>query len=110
MICHAKLIANLLIIAGAALVGALGGWNLGPLRLELPSDQLGVLGAVSCAVLAVLGCRFAVDSVESTARHRVTTTTCDRLLSSNRSGTTPDQSQTDTVSALLAESSAVPQV
>jgi hypothetical protein len=105
MISHAKLIANLLIIAGAALVGTLGGWNLGPLRLELASDQLAVLGAVSCAALAVLGCRFAVDSDELTARPRVTTTKCNRRPSSTSENTASNQAGTDVLlTSLLADS------
>ena len=59
-----------LIAGGAALVGAMSGWELGPYRLELSRDELAMVGASICAGLAIAGCSLAMERSEARARSR----------------------------------------
>ena len=60
------------ITAGAALVGAMSGWELGPYRLEFTRDQFAMVSAGICAIVALSACALAVERSESRAKSRST--------------------------------------
>jgi hypothetical protein len=70
VITKSKLAASAIIVVGAALVGALTGLELGSLRFELAAEQLAPLGAISCALLALVACGFAIERAEALGRYR----------------------------------------
>jgi len=70
VITKVKLAASSIIVGGAALVGATAGWDVGPVTIELASDQLAILGGASAAILAAVGCTFALERAEARARFR----------------------------------------
>ena len=80
MITTAKLTAKAVLIAGGALVGLLGGWNLGPLTLDVSREQLGWLGAGGGLLLAALGCHFASEWAEARDQRRTQAVVLQRLL------------------------------
>ncbi len=57
-----------LIAGGAALVGAMSGWELGPYRLEFTRDQFALVGAAICGVVALAACSLAMERSEARAR------------------------------------------
>lgn len=59
-----------LISGGAALVGAMSGWELGPYRLDLTRDQFAIVGGTICGILAIAACSLAVERSEARARSR----------------------------------------
>ena len=72
MVSNTKLAGSFLIVGGAALVGAMVGWDLGPLRLEVSQDQSATVLAGFGGILALLGCGFAIERSEAHARSRET--------------------------------------
>ncbi len=69
-----------LIAGGAALVGAMSGWELGPCRLVISQDILALFGACICGVLAMAACSLAVDRSEAHTKRRGTMQRLSRLL------------------------------
>ena len=72
MISYIEFAAKVIIVGGAALGGAMVCWDLRPLRLELSSDQLALLGAVACSLVELVGCFFAIERSEAHTRNRDT--------------------------------------
>jgi hypothetical protein len=64
-----KLAATVVIGAGGALVGIIGGWNLGQLTLELSRDQLTLVGGAGGILLALTACRFASEYAQARAQN-----------------------------------------
>ena len=79
MLATTKLAAIVIIAVGGALVGAMGGWNFGPLTLELTRVDLVLFGTVGGVTLALTGCCFASEYEEARARNRIYLTTLRRL-------------------------------
>ena len=67
-----KLAGASLVVGGAALVGAMVGRDLGPIRLELSQDQVTTVLAGFGAILALVGCAFTIERSEARARTRQT--------------------------------------
>ena len=65
-----KLITYVLLAFGGAISGALIGLVTGPIHLNLSVDNTSTLGACVGAILAVVGCRFAIEHHEATERNR----------------------------------------
>lgn len=59
-----------LIAGGAALVGAMSGWELGPYRVDLTRDQLAIVGSVISGFVALAGCCLAMERSEARAKSR----------------------------------------
>lgn len=75
MISKTKFAAATFIVGGAALAGAMVSWELGPLTLKLSPDQLALLGSgasAASALVALVGCFFAIERSEAHARNRDT--------------------------------------
>lgn len=72
MISNTKFAATVIIVVGAALGGAMVCWELGPLTLELSPDQLALVGSGASALVALVGCCFAIERSEAHARNRDT--------------------------------------
>lgn len=69
-----------LIAGGAALVGAMSGWELGPCRLVISQDLLALMGAGLCGSLALAACSLAVDRSEAHSKRRGTMQRLSRIL------------------------------
>ena len=69
-----------LIAGGAALVGAMSGWELGPCRLIISQDELALIGAGLCGSLALAACNLAVDHSEAQTKRRGTMQRLSRIL------------------------------
>jgi hypothetical protein len=69
-----------LIASGAALVGAMSGWELGPCRVEVSQDQLALFGAAVCGVLGVATSSLAVERKEAIDKRRHTIQRLGRVL------------------------------
>lgn len=65
---YTNLAGVILIVGGAAFTGALLGWEVGPLRLEVSQDQSSNLGASVGGLCALLGCAFAMERSVANAR------------------------------------------
>ena len=76
-----KWAAIAIIGAGGAQVGAMGGWNLAPLTLELGRDNLGAIGATVGVLLALAGCCCASEYAEARAENQRQLTVLRRLAS-----------------------------
>lgn len=66
-----KLAAMLAIGGGGALTGIMGGWNSGPVRLELNQDELALLGAAGGVLLAAIGCYLASEYADARAKNQM---------------------------------------
>src|SRR5262245_42280601 len=60
-----KVAATIFIGAGGALAGVLGGWNLGPVTVELSREQLSLVGALGGALLALTGSCCAIEYAQA---------------------------------------------
>ncbi len=58
------------IIFGGSISGALAGTAAGPIKIQLSIDHMGNLGACVGALLAVLGCMFALEHQQAVVRNR----------------------------------------
>jgi hypothetical protein len=65
-----KVITYVLIVLGGTISGALMGSVTGPIDLRLSVDNMGTMGACIGAILAVTGCRFAMEHHEAVERNR----------------------------------------
>jgi hypothetical protein len=65
-----KGITYVLIVLGGTISGALMGSVTGPLDIRLSVDNMGTMGACIGALLAVVGCRFAMEHHEAMERNR----------------------------------------
>lgn len=65
-----KLITYVLIALGGTISGGLIGMVTGPIHLNLSIDNTSMLGASAGALLAVIGCRFAIEHHEAVERNR----------------------------------------
>ncbi|MDB5336886.1 MAG: hypothetical protein JWN70_2505 [Planctomycetaceae bacterium] len=65
---HTNLAGVILIVGGAAFTGALLGWEVGPIRLEMSQDQSSTMAAAAGGILALVGCAFAMERSEANAR------------------------------------------
>ncbi len=65
-----KLTTYVLLAFGGTISGALFGLVTGPINLHLSVDNTSTLGGCLGAILAVIGCRFAIEHHEATERNR----------------------------------------
>ncbi len=65
---HTNLAGVVLIVGGAAFTGALLGWEVGPIRLELSQEQASNIASAAGGVLALVGCAFAMERSEANAK------------------------------------------
>lgn len=65
-----KLTTYVLLAFGGTISGALIGLITGPIHVNLSVDNTSTLGACVGAILAILGCRFAIEHHEATERNR----------------------------------------
>jgi hypothetical protein len=65
-----KLVTYVAIVFGGAISGALVGMVSGPINLRLTVDNMGTAGGCLGAVLAVIGCKFAIEHHEAMERNR----------------------------------------
>lgn len=79
-----KFIGVSIIVGGAALVGAIAGWELGMCRFEVSRDQLATVGAGCGAILAVMGCASAIERSEARAQSRALMHRFERILFRNQ--------------------------
>lgn len=77
---NTKFIGVSIIVGGAALAGAIAGWELGMCRFELSRDQLATAGAGCGAILAVIACAFAIERSEARAQSRALMERFERIL------------------------------
>jgi hypothetical protein len=75
-----KLTAIAILLVGGTLAGLLGGWNMGPLTLNVSRAELGWVGAGAGLLLAGFGCYFALERAEAIARKRMQGVVVQRLL------------------------------
>lgn len=74
-----KLAAIAVIAAGGTLAGVIGGWNFGPLTLQLGPEELAMVGGACGIFLAVVGCCLASEYADARARNQVYLTVLRRL-------------------------------
>lgn len=79
-----KFIGVSIIVGGAALAGAIAGWELGMCRFEMSRDQLAMVGAGCGAILAVVGCASAIERSEARAQSRALMQRFERILFRNK--------------------------
>jgi hypothetical protein len=65
-----KAITYVLIVLGGTISGALMGSVTGPIDIRLSVDNMGTIGACIGAILAVVGCRSAMEHHEAVERNR----------------------------------------
>jgi hypothetical protein len=65
-----KVITYALIVLGGSISGALVGSVTGPIDIRLSVDNMGATGSCIGAILAVVGCRFAIEHHEAMERNR----------------------------------------
>lgn len=65
-----KVTTYVVLAFGGAISGALIGLVTGPINLHLSIDNTSTLGASLGAILAVVGCRFAIEHHEAAERNR----------------------------------------
>lgn len=65
-----KIITHALIVIGGTISGALMGSVTGPIDLRLSVDNMGTMGACIGAILAIMGCKFAMEHHEAVERNR----------------------------------------
>jgi hypothetical protein len=65
-----KTFAYATILTGGAITGGLVASLIGPIQIRFSAHDVCVLGACAGAVLAMLGCRFAIEHHEASERNR----------------------------------------
>ena len=65
-----KVITYVLIVLGGTISGALMGSVTGPIDIRLSVDNMGAMSSCIGAILAVVGCRFAMEHHEAMERNR----------------------------------------
>jgi hypothetical protein len=65
-----KVTTYVLIVLGGTISGALVGSVTGPIDIRLSVDNMGTMGSCIGAILAVVGCRFAMEHHEAMERNR----------------------------------------
>ncbi len=65
-----KFVTYVSIVFGGTISGALVGSLAGPIRLQMSTEQVGILGACIGATFAIVGCKFAMEHHEAMERNR----------------------------------------
>jgi hypothetical protein len=65
-----KITTYVLIVLGGTISGALVGSVTGPIAIRLSVDNMGTMGSCIGAILAIVGCKFAMEHHEAVERNR----------------------------------------
>jgi hypothetical protein len=65
-----KLAATALITMAGTFVGAMGGWDFGPLAVELTRNELMAIGAVIGFAFSGIGCHLAMEYAQAREQSR----------------------------------------
>jgi len=65
-----KFVTYVSIVFGGTVSGALVGSLAGPIRLQISTENLAILGACIGATFAIVGCKFAMEHREAMERNR----------------------------------------
>ena len=67
-----KLVTYATIVFGGTVSGSLVGILVGPVRILMSTEEIGILGACIGASLAIVGCKFAMEQHEVREQNRET--------------------------------------